>query len=105
MTGVVFQVATDESGSAFGRRLRQLRDKAKLTQNELAEAAGIHIITISKLERGKIDPSWTTVLLLAEALEVSPNDFKEAGDGEPDAPEEAEPPAEPQPPRAMGKRK
>lgn len=61
---------------AFGARLRALRDAAELTQAALAEKAGIQVNSIARLERGAYQPTWITVLKLAEALGVEPNDFR-----------------------------
>src|SRR5271155_437472 len=52
--------------------LRQLRAQAALTQEELAEAAGLNPRTISDLERGLgTTPHKDTVRLLAGALRLS----------------------------------
>jgi transcriptional regulator with XRE-family HTH domain len=59
-----------EQGSlSFDGLLRQLRGEAKLTQEELAEAAGLSLRAVSDLERG-IHPTARkdTALLLAGAL-------------------------------------
>ena len=56
------------SGTGFGARLRELREKAGLTQTELAECAGLTMFGVTKLERGLRDPSWPTVLAFASAL-------------------------------------
>src|SRR5580693_10001212 len=51
--------------------LRQLRAEAALTQEELAEAAGLNPRTISDLERGlATTPHKDTVRLLADALQL-----------------------------------
>lgn len=57
---------------AFGLRVRQLRHDRQLTQEGLAEAAGLHPTFVSNLERGYRVPTLTTVLRLAVALQVSP---------------------------------
>lgn len=54
----------------FGRRLRVLRLERSLTQERLAEAAGITPTYTSDLERGTKVPSLTIILRLAHALEV-----------------------------------
>jgi transcriptional regulator with XRE-family HTH domain len=51
--------------------LRELREKAGLTQEALARLAGLSTFTVSKLEQGGVDPSWSTVKKLARALGVS----------------------------------
>jgi transcriptional regulator with XRE-family HTH domain len=62
--------------SDFAARLRQLRAAAKLTQEELAERAGIHRQTIARLELGTRKPAWDSVLALARALGVDCTAFQ-----------------------------
>jgi transcriptional regulator with XRE-family HTH domain len=60
---------TDESARNFGGLLRQLRVEVRLTQEELAEAAGLSPRTVSDLERGVNRTAHKdTAGLLAEAL-------------------------------------
>lgn len=59
----------------FGRRLRELRIARHLTQEALAEAAGITATYTSDLERGKRAPSLTIILKLARALDVEVADL------------------------------
>jgi transcriptional regulator with XRE-family HTH domain len=59
----------------FGRRLRELRLARSLTQEQLAETAGITSTYTSDLERGEKVPSLTIVLRLARALDVSVSDL------------------------------
>jgi DNA-binding XRE family transcriptional regulator len=54
----------------FGEKLRNLRENASLTQEQLAERAGMHRFSVAKLERGEREPSWATVQALANALDV-----------------------------------
>jgi transcriptional regulator with XRE-family HTH domain len=61
--------------SGFGGRLQQLRERAGLTQAELAERAGCFPLTVSKLERGVQEPAWPLVVALARALGVSCDSF------------------------------
>jgi predicted ATPase/DNA-binding XRE family transcriptional regulator len=62
----------DDSGRpAFGTLLRQLRLKADLSQEALAERARMSVVTVGALERGvRRAPYRDTVALLAEALEL-----------------------------------
>ena len=55
-------------GEVFGRRLRELREKHRVTQNALASASGLTEAYISNMENGFAVPSLTTVLRLAAAL-------------------------------------
>lgn len=50
--------------------LRQLRQKKGYTQTQLAQRAGLSLAQIHRLEVGKAQPGWFTVIRLAKALEV-----------------------------------
>jgi transcriptional regulator with XRE-family HTH domain len=54
----------------IGEVVRDLRHKADLTQEDLAERAGVHTTWISKIESGRVDPKLTTVEGLAEGLDM-----------------------------------
>jgi transcriptional regulator with XRE-family HTH domain len=58
---------------SFGALLRRHRGAMGLTQEDLAERAGLHAQEISKLERGVLrSPHSTTVEFLARALKLDP---------------------------------
>lgn len=59
------------SQAALGAAIKGLREEKKLKQQALAEAAGIGVAHLSKIERGLGNPTWATVLAIAEALGVS----------------------------------
>ncbi len=62
----------DTGGDAFGDRLRSLRERAGLTQEELASRAGLTPNAVSALERGtRTRPYPHTVRSLADALQLS----------------------------------
>lgn len=52
-------------------QLAHLRKRAGLSQQALAERAGLSMQTISRLERGA-NARYVTITLLAQALQVSP---------------------------------
>lgn len=52
--------------------IKVCREYKKLTQEDLAEKVGISQAYISKLERGTGNPTIDQVIILSEALEVSP---------------------------------
>lgn len=56
--------------AAFGQRVRTVRTDAGMTQEALAEAAGLHPTFISNVERGYRVPSVPTMLRLAKGLGV-----------------------------------
>ena len=58
-----------ELPAGFGGLLRRLRREARLTQEELAEAAALSVRAVAYLERGVVTtPQKETVRLLADAL-------------------------------------
>lgn len=56
---------------ALGFRIAEIRRKKHITQEGLAERAGISQIFISEIERGIKQPSLDTFVRIADALEVS----------------------------------
>jgi transcriptional regulator with XRE-family HTH domain len=59
--------------AAFGERVRTTRQEAGMSQEELAEAAGMHPTFVSNVERGYRVPSVPTLLRLATGLGVAPS--------------------------------
>src|SRR5712692_2884225 len=53
-------------------RLRSVRQRKALTQQELAEKAGVNRVTIARLEGGVDEPRPATLRKLAAALGVEP---------------------------------
>ena len=61
--------ADGEGSGGFGRLLRRYRTHARLTQEELAQRAGVSVRSISAMERGRVRyPRAHSVALLAGAL-------------------------------------
>lgn len=56
--------------AAFGRAVRRTRRDLELSQEALAMQAGVSITLVGELERGNRDPRLSTVLKLADALEL-----------------------------------
>ena len=56
--------------------LREIRERAVLTQAELAKLAGVTSATVSDLETGKRKPRPSTVRKLAKALKVKPPEIE-----------------------------
>jgi len=61
----------------FAERLRELRNGAGLTQEQLAERAGVKRDAVARWERGTREPSWSNVVALADALAVSTEAFRQ----------------------------
>ena len=59
----------------FSESLRRLRVDRFLSQRELARRAGLHPVTLTRLEAGAAGPSARSVRALAAALGVEPRDL------------------------------
>ncbi len=64
---------------SFGDRLRELRTERGLSQERLAEEAGLHRNYVSSVERGERNIGLDNIHALAEALSVSPVVFFQKG--------------------------
>ena len=58
----------------FAATLARLRTARRLNHNQLAHACGLDHSYISRLERGKREPSRETVMVLARALRLGDHD-------------------------------
>jgi DNA-binding XRE family transcriptional regulator len=56
----------------FGARLRELRQKAKLTQEALALNSGLDRSYVGQVERGERNVSLENIARLADALDIAP---------------------------------
>ena len=59
--------------SQLGEVLAALRHKAGLSQEELADRAGVHRTYVSLLERGLKSPTTRTLFAIADALGSRPS--------------------------------
>jgi transcriptional regulator with XRE-family HTH domain len=55
----------------FNDRLKELREYADLTQEELANKIGVSRYTILRYESGKIEPNLDKVIALAKLFDIS----------------------------------
>lgn len=60
---------------AFGENLKKLREAKGLTTRQLADNADIAYSQIWTLESGQGDPTLTTLLAIAKALRVTPDEL------------------------------
>ena len=78
-------MAAKEFTKRFGERLRHLRTKKGLSQEQLADAAGLHRTHISLIERNHRSVRLESLERLASALGVQPStlipDIELASDG------------------------
>ena len=56
----------------LGKRIRQQRQLAQMTQEKLAEAAGISLSFLGHIERGTRKASLDTLVRICNVLKVSP---------------------------------
>lgn len=56
---------------SIAANMRRIRARRKLTQERLAELADVDIRFVQKLESGLVNPSITTVVAFARALDVT----------------------------------
>jgi transcriptional regulator with XRE-family HTH domain len=62
---------------AFGEKLRAERDRRNVSQETLAEIANVHRTHLGALERGRREPHLSMLLILADALETTPQTLLE----------------------------
>jgi transcriptional regulator with XRE-family HTH domain len=59
----------------FGQRVRQERTKRKLSQEQLAELAGVHRTYIGMIERAEKNITLENIEKLAKALKLTPEEL------------------------------
>jgi transcriptional regulator with XRE-family HTH domain len=65
----------------FGEKLQALREKAGLSQSELARESGVSVWTLRSYEQGRRQPLWDVLFKLAAALGVSCEEFRGCVEG------------------------
>jgi transcriptional regulator with XRE-family HTH domain len=65
----------EKENEVIGLRIKEFRSNAGLTQGQLAEKAAIDTNNLSRIERGQTTPMLETILKIASALDVTPNDI------------------------------
>jgi transcriptional regulator with XRE-family HTH domain len=56
----------------IGAQVKRVRERALLTQEELAARAGIGLTTLNRIENDRAEPHFRTIRKLAKALSVDP---------------------------------
>ena len=59
----------------FGMRVREIRQKKKITKEKFAEQIGVQASYIPQLERGEKNPSFDVLINIMMALEVTPDEL------------------------------
>lgn len=74
-------MANKELLTAFGTRIRELRQERGLSQEQLAEQTGFHRTYIGMVERGERNLSLSNVSIFAKTFTISVSELlKETGD-------------------------
>jgi transcriptional regulator with XRE-family HTH domain len=60
-------------GGALGAAITQLRVKKKWSQGQLAERSGYELSSISRIERGKTNPTMALVIVMADIFGLRPS--------------------------------
>jgi transcriptional regulator with XRE-family HTH domain len=59
----------------IGRRLREIRERKKLFQEEVAEAVGISITYYAGIERGEENPTIAVIEKICNVLKIRSSDI------------------------------
>lgn len=65
----------EQDPRSIATRLIEARHECGATQTMLADAAGVHVATIRRIENGSNQPSVSTLARLAEALTLDVKDL------------------------------
>lgn len=60
---------------SFGQAVRERRTSLGLSQEELADRAGLHRTYIGSIERGERNPSLLNIARIAHALKLRPSEL------------------------------
>lgn len=71
----VYTVGVQEGDVAKLTRLRFVRERKALSQQDLADRAGLSRVAVARIEAGNAEPYPSTVRKLASALEVEPHEL------------------------------
>ena len=59
----------------IGTQVKKARERALLTQEELAARAGIGTATLNRIEKDRVEPHFRTIRKIAKALSVDAKDL------------------------------
>ena len=68
---------TEKKELRVSARLKKLRIERELSQDALAQKAGIERKTINRIENGHFSPNLSTLLSVCKALKVKPSEVLE----------------------------
>jgi transcriptional regulator with XRE-family HTH domain len=65
----------DDPRQLFGKRVRELRERAGLSQEALGAVCGLHRNYVGGIERGERNVGLLNIVVLARGLRVRPSDL------------------------------
>ncbi|OFY94679.1 MAG: transcriptional regulator [Bacteroidetes bacterium RIFCSPLOWO2_12_FULL_31_6] len=66
----------DKKGvEVFSKKFKELRKKSGFTQMQLAFESGVSLSQIARIETGRINPTISTIFVIARAMEIEPEEF------------------------------
>ena len=72
----IAEILKNQARQEFGLKIKELRKKARLTQQEVAEKVGVNATYLSKIENGVMPPPTKgVIILLAEVLRTNKNEL------------------------------
>jgi transcriptional regulator with XRE-family HTH domain len=73
------RIKDDEVLRKLGLEIRSRRKALRMSQEKLADGAGVTFKQVSRIERGLANPSTTTLVRIALALKGTPDDLLNIG--------------------------
>jgi len=70
-----FLLPQEDVSKVFGRNLRKVRLKRKMSMQKLANLADLEMSQVYRIERGKVNAKLSTIAALGKALEVEPSEL------------------------------
>lgn len=67
--------AYSKNAKQFGKRVKELRTKLKMTQQALSDESDIDIRTVQRIEVGEISPSLDIISAIAKGFQMSLTDL------------------------------
>lgn len=65
----------DKLIAKIGKLVRAARTRKEVSQQKLAHLCEVELSTINRIELGKINPTISTLYLIAEKLEINPSEI------------------------------
>ncbi len=65
----------EKAVKAFAIHLKKLRKEYKCTQDQLEFESGLSLSQIARIETAKINPTLSTLIAIAKALEIKPSEL------------------------------